>query len=398
MIQEQLRSLYLYLIMGGVILAGAGKVLLIGGGILRLGGYRNISFRLCIGKLNLIGEKILGKQPGSQHLLRVCLVEYTDRRPLGNHLRMLRIKLRNRQYRCLKIHQFIFTDVRERGIGSHPGGSGGRIYGKDTLSSIEKVGRIAGNFEGGKCSGFPMFRDGIQQRFGGIVKEKDFSILGGITAVQLLQHLDHHVIGGFIDERNQYILPVDQEVTVLPLRHCRLRHLPDKIPGQGIRQCIAQRLHIGLIDITSFCGTHKGNGIMNAINGAFFQKFRYNLLLGHPIKTQLAATQAICLIGKQIIQRRHNIGAGQIGGYMIWIGDANIGGGTGRDIGNHIVIDVSIVCVQPNVYRDIGVQGLKSVYGLLINFCLGFVGIVLCPKGDAKWFCLVKGIRQRKRL
>lgn len=97
--------------MGIIIDAAVCQVILIGGIVLGFGGNRNLTLRFCIGNLDIIGKQILGKQPGSQYFLGIRLVKHTYRRPLGNHLRVHGIVLRNHAYRRVKVYQGVLTDV-----------------------------------------------------------------------------------------------------------------------------------------------------------------------------------------------------------------------------------------------------------------------------------------------
>ena len=67
---------------------------------------------------------------------------------------------------------------------------------------------------------------------------------------------------------------------------------------------------------------------------------------------------------------------------MVRVGDAHVGGGSRGDVGDHVVIDVPVVGVQPQIHGDVGVQLLKIRDGLLVDVGLGHVGVVLRPKGD----------------
>ena len=67
---------------------------------------------------------------------------------------------------------------------------------------------------------------------------------------------------------------------------------------------------------------------------------------------------------------------------MVRVGDAHVGGGLGGDVGDHVVVDVPVVGVKPQVYGDVGVQGLKIGDGLFVDVGLGHVGVVLGPEGD----------------
>ena len=63
-----------------------------------------------------------------------------------------------------------------------------------------------------------------------------------------MEHLNHHIVRGLINEGNEHLLPVDFEHIPL-LFHGSLADLPHKIPGQHLRQSEAQLLHIVLIDV-----------------------------------------------------------------------------------------------------------------------------------------------------
>ena len=83
---------------------------------------------------------------------------------------------------------------------------------------------------------------------------------------------------------------------------------------------------------------------------------------------------------------------------MVGIGDADVGCGPGGDIGDHVVVDLSIVCIQPQVYRDIGIQGLEILNGLFVNVRLTLVGVIFGPEGDLICFCFIKGLRRLEGL
>ena len=46
------------------------------------------------------------------------------------------------------------------------------------------------------------------------------------------------------------------------------------------------------------------------------------------------------------------------------------------------VVDAAVVRVQLHRHRDVGIQGLEALDGLLVDLRLGLVGIVLRPEGD----------------
>src|SRR5699024_6367561 len=72
----------------------------------------------------------------------------------------------------------------------------------------------------------------------------------------------------------------------------------------------------------------------------------------------------------------------QVGGDVVGVGDADVGGGAGGDVGDDVVVDIAVVGVQAQRHRDVGVQRLKVRNGLLVNFGLADVGIVFGPEGD----------------
>ena len=98
---------------------------------------------------------------------------------------MGRIILGNSHHLSFKIHQGIGTDIRQRRMGAHPGGSGGGVNGKNTLAGIEKVCRIAGHFESGKCTGFYMLCHLGQNGRSRVIKQENLTGISGISGVLL---------------------------------------------------------------------------------------------------------------------------------------------------------------------------------------------------------------------
>ena len=169
-----------------VIRTAFGQIILIFCGVLCLRGYRYIAFCLGISDLHIVGEQILGKQPGCQYFLRVRFIEDADGRTLRDHFGMLRVKLGNHPYGGLKLHQRVFADIRQWGIRTHPGGSGSRINGENTLPGIQEVRRITGDLEGGKGTALYMSGNTIQEIRGGIVEKFNAAVGCGISRVLLL--------------------------------------------------------------------------------------------------------------------------------------------------------------------------------------------------------------------
>ena len=93
-----------------------------------------------------------------------------------------------------------------------------------------------------------------------------------------------------------------------------------------------------------------------AVQAAFFQELGHDLGLCGAVEGQFAAAQAVFRIGEQIVQRHDHIVAGQVGGDVIGVGDADVGGGAGGDVGDDIVVNIAVVGIEPQRDRDIGVQ------------------------------------------
>ena len=238
--------------MRAVVLAALRQIILICVGALRLGCDRHVALGARIGDLHIVGQQVLREQPGGQNLLRIVLVEDADRRTLGDHLRMSGIKLRNRHDLNVKIHQLVFADIDQRRVGTHPGRAGCRVHRKDALPGVQKIRRIAGDLERRERAALCVLCNGAQQRPGCVVEDFNFTVIGRIAGALLPQHLDHHVVSGFIDEGNHHLLPVDEEVSIVILGHGGFRNRPDEIPRQRLGQREAQRFHIGSVDIAGF--------------------------------------------------------------------------------------------------------------------------------------------------
>ena len=107
-----------------------------------------------------------------------------------------------------------------------------------------------GGFFGGEGFGSGMNGDLAEKLLGGVVKNENIAIGSGISRILLTEHLDHHVIGGFVNERDQHLLTVDEEITVRVFFHGGRRDFPDKIPGELFGERIPQLFHIGFVHIT----------------------------------------------------------------------------------------------------------------------------------------------------
>ena len=81
---------------------------------------------------------------------------------------------------------------------------------------------------------------------------------------------------------------------------------------------------------------------------------------------------------------------------MIRIGYANIRCCVCRDVGYYIVINLSVISVQPQGDMNIRIQLLKIRYSLFVNFDLRPIGVVLRPKGNIVIPCCVELPRHDK--
>ena len=307
---------------------------------------------------------------------------------------MCGIELRYGHHRRLEIHILVGADIAQRRVGAHPCGACGGVHREQALPRVQEVGGVAGDLEGGERAAGGVGGDAVQQRLGGVVEDLHLAAVGGVAGALLPQHLDHHVVRGLVDEGQQHLLPVDGEGAVGVFGGGRrIGHLPHKVPRQRLRQLIAQRLHIGLVHIARLGGAHERHGVVTAGKAALRQKLGNHLRLRRPVVPEGAAAQPVLLVGKQGVQRRHHIGAGEVGGDVVGVGDAHVGRGVGGDIGDHVVVDLTVVGVQPQPHGDIGVQRLKIIDGLVVDIHLRLVGVVLGPERDLILPGLVKAVR-----
>ena len=184
------------------------QIVLIGGVLPGLGGDRDVALRLGVGDLDVVGQQILGEQPRGQHLLGIVLVEHAHRRTLGDHLRMVGVELGHRHHRRLEVHILVGADVAQRRVGAHPGGAGGGIHRKQALARVQKVGGIAGDLECGERAVGGMGRDAVQQLLRGVVEDLHLAAVGGVARALLAQHLDHHVVRGFVNKWDHDLLAI----------------------------------------------------------------------------------------------------------------------------------------------------------------------------------------------
>ena len=235
-----------------------------------------------------------------------------------------------------------------------------------------------------------------QQLAGGFVEDQHLPRVGGVARLQLPQHGDHHVVGALVDEGDQGLLPVQQEVPLRVLLHGLFGNFPDEVPGEDIRNLIAQLLHEFPVDVGGLRGPHVGQGVLLPADHALRQELRHDLLPGGPVELQPAASQAVHRILHQLIQGHHHVVARQIGGDVVRIGDAHVRGRVGGNIGQHIPVDLVVVRIQPHGHGDVGIQRLEVGDGLLVDVRLGLVGVVLRPEHDLRGGGFIKALRDGK--
>ena len=258
------------------------------------------------------------------------------------------------------------------------------------LSRIQEVCRIARNLECRKRARLCMPSDRSQDLFGRIVEDQDLAVCIGVPAPRLPQELDHHVVGGFIDERDHDLLAVYAIQSFRLLFKRGFRNLPHEIPCQCFRQRVSEFFHIIAVHIARLRRTHERQRITALPDAALFQIGLHDLLLRRSVKPKFAPAQAIGRILHQRIQRYDNVLTCQIGRDMIRIGDADVRRRIRRDIRDHIVVDLPVVRIQANVDVDIGIQLLKRLDRRLIDLRLRFIGIILCPKRELLFLRRVK--------
>ena len=102
-----------------------------------------------------------------------------------------------------------------------------------------------------------MIRNRKQNVLCRIVENLDLAGLRGISGVFLTQHLNHHIVCGFVYKWNQHILIVDLVGSICILRHGGFTYFPHKIPCEGFWKGVSKLFHIGFIYIAGFCGAHE---------------------------------------------------------------------------------------------------------------------------------------------
>ncbi len=114
--------------------------------------------------------------------------------------------------------------------------------------------------------------------------------------------------------------------------------------------------------------------------GALLQKLGDDLIAFYRVKFQLAAAKTVAFICHQVIQGNHRVISGEVGGDVVRVGDAHVGGGFCGNVGNDIIVDLAVIGVKPQVYSNIGIQGLEIGDGLFCKFPSGFCWCRFWPR------------------
>ena len=67
---------------------------------------------------------------------------------------------------------------------------------------------------------------------------------------------------------------------------------------------------------------------------------------------------------------------------MVRIGDADIRRGSGRDIGDDVIVDPAVIGIQLHPHMNRRIKGFKIPDRLIVDIGLRFVGVVLRPEGN----------------
>ena len=140
------------------------------------------------------------------------------------------IVLRDLHNDCFKVNEVFLRNVDVRRVSAHPCCACGGVDGEDALTGVQKVSGIAGYFKCGECTCTGVLGNLKEQGAGGIIENQYLACGGGVVGALLTEHTDHHIVGGFVDERDHYLLPVHLENAVGVLLHRLFADLPHKIP------------------------------------------------------------------------------------------------------------------------------------------------------------------------
>ena len=67
---------------------------------------------------------------------------------------------------------------------------------------------------------------------------------------------------------------------------------------------------------------------------------------------------------------------------MIRIGDAHIRRGIRGDVGDHVIIDLAVICIETQIHGDIRIKIFKILDRFLIDGRLVLIGVIFGPESD----------------
>ena len=129
---------------------------------------------------------------------------------------------------------------------------------------------------------------------------------------------------------------------------------------------------------------------------ALLEEFRNDLLLRRSVIQKFTASQPVLRIRDQVIHRNDDVRARHIGRDIVRISDADIRRRVGGNIGNDIIIDLTVVRIQTHIDRHIRVQGFKIFDRLLIDPGLCLVGIIFRPESELDRFRGIESLRNHE--
>ena len=121
---------------------------------------------------------------------------------------------------------------------------------------------------------------------------------------------------------------------------------------------------------------------MSADYGTLLQKLWDHLLFSGLSNFDWLPPRPYFGCSETAVQRDDHVVSGQICRDMVRIGNADVRRRPGGNIGDNVVVYLSVVGIQPQVYRNIRIQGLEIRDRLLVNVRLTLVRVIFGPKGQ----------------
>ena len=229
-----------------------------------------------------------------------------------------------------------------------------------------------------------------------IVEKKNLAGSRRIVRALLLQHLDHHVVGRLVNDRDHDVLTVDSEFSVRTLLHGLLGNLEHEIPGYHIRKLIAHLFNKCLIDVAGLRRPHIWKCIIVISDLALVKIFRDDLVDLRRVEQDLTSAETVLFVDEQLVHCYDRIVAGHVSRDVVRIRDADVGRRVRRDVGDNIVVNLSVVRVESHIDLDIRIQSLKIGNRFLIDSRLRLICIILRPESDLVLCRRVKCLRHHE--